>query len=188
LEVHGNIGAVLTVRELRHDDLPALVSYWTKSPEAHLIGMGVELAKLPSYDELFAAIALQLAFPLKEKQSYALAWLIDGVPAGHCNVNQIVFGARANLHLHLWHPSARQSGYGRRLLLKSLPYFFENLGLESLYCEPFAENPAPNKTLASIGFRFVKTYETIPGSINHLQSVNQWALSRDQYLSLCSRA
>jgi RimJ/RimL family protein N-acetyltransferase len=46
---------------------------------------------------------------------------------------------------------------------KSVPYFFEKLKLKVLYCEPYANNPAPNKTLFKIGSNFEKKYRTIPG-------------------------
>jgi RimJ/RimL family protein N-acetyltransferase len=60
------------------------------------------------------------------------------------------------MHLHLWYPDKRIKGMGVQLVKKSLPYFFNNLHLKTLYCEPYALNPAPNKTLPKVGFEFVK--------------------------------
>jgi hypothetical protein len=48
-----------------------------------------------------------------------------------------------------------------------------------LYCEPYALNPAPNKTLEKLGFKFLKTYTTIPGWINFEQEVNLWELKNN---------
>ena len=42
-------------------------------------------------------------------------------------------------------------------------------------------NPAPNKTLARVGFEFVKEYVTVPGSINFEQPVNRWEMTREKY-------
>lgn len=175
---------MLEVREMRLADLPLLLDYWLNSPADHLVAMGVDLAKLPSRGDLETSISSQLSAPIREKQSYALVWLIDGVASGHCNVNQVVFGDRANMHLHLWEATARKRGLGQELLMKSLPFFFENLHLKALYCEPFAKNEAPNRALGKLGFSFVKTYKTIPGNINFEQPVNQWLLMRKHYLEL----
>ena len=63
----------------------------------------------------------------------------------------------------------------------TLPFFFENFKLKKLYCEPYALNAAPNKTLTKAGFNFVKKYSTIPGSISFEQEVNQWEMSYDSF-------
>jgi RimJ/RimL family protein N-acetyltransferase len=66
----------------------------------------------------------------------------------------------------------------------TLPYFFQNFELKNLYCEPYALNPAPNKTLKKIGFQFVKQYVTIPGSLNFEQEVNRWELKFEDFVLL----
>jgi RimJ/RimL family protein N-acetyltransferase len=93
-----------------------------------------------------------------------------------------VFGEQAYMHLHLWNSGFRQKGSGAILVQKSLPYFFENLKLKTLYCEPYTLNPAPNKTLEKIGFELVKTHVTIPGTLNFEQEVHLWKLTRENYL------
>jgi RimJ/RimL family protein N-acetyltransferase len=45
-----------------------------------------------------------------------------------------------------------------------------------LFCEPFADNPAPNKVLPKLGFKFVKRYWTVPGQICPEQEVNLYVL------------
>ncbi|MFY9738664.1 MAG: hypothetical protein WAK11_06355, partial [Candidatus Cybelea sp.] len=49
----------------------------------------------------------------------------------------------------------------------------------SLYCEPYVENPAPNRALLKLGFRFIKRYRTVPGLINFDQEVNQYVIQQD---------
>jgi len=73
------------------------------------------------------------------------------------------------MHLHLWNAASRKKGIGSQLVKMSLKYFFENLKLKRLFCEPYALNPAPNKTLEKTGFDFVKEYITIPGAFNFEQ-------------------
>ncbi len=174
----------LSVRELSADFIPHIVSYWVKSSDDHLLAMGADPKKVPSQDQFSEALNAQLETPYEGKQSYALIWFADGEPIGHSNVNKIQFGKEAFMHLHLWESKTRASGRGRQLVIRSLPFFFENLQLERLFCEPYAKNEAPNRTLASVGFSFEKEYTTIPGSINFEQPVKRWGLHREQYQKL----
>ncbi|MCB9081791.1 MAG: GNAT family N-acetyltransferase [Lewinellaceae bacterium] len=174
------------VREITPADISLIADYWLLSPPAFLQSMGVDLAKLPSREGLTQMLTAQIQAPPAAKKSYALIWEIEGKPAGHSNVNDIVFGQQATMHLHLWQPNSRQKGLGTLLVKQSLPFFFENLQLQVLYCEPYALNPAPNKTLEKVGFTWEKTYRTIPGSLNFEQEVNRWHLRKEQYLALIS--
>jgi RimJ/RimL family protein N-acetyltransferase len=63
----------------------------------------------------------------------------------------------------------------------TLPLFFERLQLKKLYCEPYALNSAPNKSLEKVGFEFIKEYITIPGSLNFEQPVKRWELSYEKF-------
>lgn len=146
--------------------------------------MGVDLAKLPSEKQLREMLMSQMETSLERKQSYALIWEFHGSAIGHCNVNQIEFGKQAFMHLHLWNSEQRQRGLGTHFIKKSLPFFFEKLELDLLYCEPYALNEAPNKTLERLGFQFVKSHTTIPGSLNFEQEVNRWSLTKAQFQSL----
>lgn len=171
----------IAVREMVLSDIPLLVAYWLASDPDHLVGMGVDLDKLPPAASLTKMLSAQIDLPIEEKQSYALIWLFNEFPIGHCNVNTIEFGKQANMHLHIWQSSQRQKGIGIQLVKMSLPYFFENLKLEMLFCEPYALNPAPNKTLERVGFAFEKEYITIPGSLNFEQPVKRWKLIKEKY-------
>jgi RimJ/RimL family protein N-acetyltransferase len=62
----------------------------------------------------------------------------------------------------------------------TLPYFFENYSLEELYCEPYALNPAPNRTLAKVGFKLVRQEVTTPGILNFEQEVNLWKITKKE--------
>lgn len=174
----------LSVREITPADIKPLVNYWFESTDEHLTGMGVDLKKLPSREQLTQALNHQVSLPHAEKMSYGLVWLLDGKPIGHSNVNPFDFGESGRMHLHLWQSGNRQRGIGTALVKKSIPFFFENLKLKVLYCEPYALNPAPNKTIPKVGFEFVKKYVTVPGSINFEQEVNQYKMTREQFLEI----
>jgi len=174
----------LAVRELREEDVAPLTDYWMSAGDDFLTGMGVDLARMPTREEWENMLREQLRTPLEEKKSYCLIWLLAGEPIGHSNVNKIIFGQEAFMHLHLWRKAERQKGLGLTLVKMSLPYFFEKLLLKKIYCEPYALNPAPNKTLEKAGFTFVKTFRGIPGWLNFEQDVNLWELSLEKFRAM----
>ncbi|RYZ20697.1 MAG: N-acetyltransferase [Chitinophagaceae bacterium] len=172
---------MIAVRPLESRDIPLIVRYWTESDAAHLEAMGVDLSKLPQPGQLAAGLERQLSLPLKERMAYCLIWEIDGLPSGHCNTNPTRFGEEAYMHLHLWAGAQRRRGQGLALVQASLPHFFNTLKLQRLYSEPYALNPAPNKTLERAGFVLEKEYITTPGSINFEQPVKRWVLTHEQF-------
>jgi RimJ/RimL family protein N-acetyltransferase len=149
-----------------------------------MVGMGVDLAKIPNEEDLRKMLSAQLTQPYEEKQSYCIIWQLDDKPIGHSNINKIIFGEEAHMHLHLWKPDLRKKGMGTELVKLTIPYFFKNMKLKKLYCEPYALNPAPNKTLEKIGFDFVKEHITIPGYLNFEQPVKLWVMSLEKFNSL----
>ena len=176
--------AQLSVREIRKEDVELIVKYWLKSDPNFLIGMGVDLSKLPSEEALSNMLLEQIETPIEKKPSYALIWEFEGTSVGHSNVNKIEPGNSAYMHLHLWNQMHRRKGMGAQLVHMSLTHFFENLKLNLIYCEPYALNPAPNRTLEKLGFEFEKEHITVPGSINFEQRVNRWKLTREKYYQL----
>ena len=177
---------VLSVRELQKEDIELIAEYWSNADTCHVQSMGCDETKIPKKEEFKTSLNTQLNLPVKEKESYAIIWLLNEKPIGHCNVNTITYGKEAYMHLHIWNSNFRKKGIGVELVKKSLPYFFKNLKLSVIYCEPFTENKAPNKTVEKVGFEFVKEYETVPGAICLNQSVNRWKLTRQkaEYLHL----
>jgi len=171
---------MLSVREIQSPDIDLITDYWLGANPAFLEGMGVDRSKMPSREQWQEMLMAQLGQAYPEKQSYCTIWELDGVAVGHCNVNKIVFGEEAYMHLHMWQPSAREKGLGTAFVQLSLPYFFRNLALQRIYCEPYALNPAPNKTLEKLGFQLLKSVVTTPGWLNFEQAVHVWVLERIQ--------
>src|SRR5512145_2566239 len=97
----------LSVREIQHSDIEPLCDYWFKADPAFLTGMGVDLSKMPARDEWKQMLNEQISQPYEEKQSYCIIWLLNGVPIGHSNINRIIFGEEAYMHLHIWKPGNR---------------------------------------------------------------------------------
>ena len=175
---------VLSVREMQQTDIELISQYWLTSDSIFLEGLGVDINKIPSKEQWIEMLLKQINTPMEEKISYCIIWEFDGKPIGHSNTNPTVFGRDGYMHLHLWEHSVRKKGMGTELVKLTLPYFFENLKLKTLYCQPYALNPAPNKTLQKVGFEFVKEYRTIPGSLNFEQPVKLWELTYEKFKQL----
>lgn len=171
----------IKVREIRVGDLKSISNYWLTRTEKEFLAMGADISKFPSKKQFEQMIRNQIEAPMDKKKSYALIWELDGKAIGHCNVNQLEYGKAAHMHLHLWDSQHRKKGLGSSLVQLSIPFFFKNLKLKTLWCEPYAKNIAPNKTLPKAGFQFIKKYETIPGPINLLQEVHQYKMTKNRF-------
>ena len=172
----------LSVRELQASDIDLIAQYWADADSSFLRSIGVELSKVPAREAFTQTLTTQLNLPLVEKKSFCIIWLLDGKPVGHCNTNPTVFGEYAYMHLHIWNSISRKIGLGEKFIQLTLPYFFENLKLKTLYAEPYALNPAANKALNKVGFEYLRQYVTTPGALNFQQPVKRWELTKEQYL------
>jgi RimJ/RimL family protein N-acetyltransferase len=175
---------VLSVREITHADIPAIVNYWQTASDAHLTGMGVDLRKMPTAEQFTQVLKKNIDTPLQQRISCCVIWEADGQPVGHSNTNPTRFGDEAFMHLHLWNSGTRKKGLGTELVKLTLPYYFNTLKLKRLFCEPYALNPAPNKTIEKLGFEFVKEHITTPGFINFEQPVKRWLMTRERFEQL----
>jgi len=177
----------LSVREIQKEDIDSIIHYWLNSDPAFLEGMGVDLSKIPLRDQWEEMLTEQLKQSYPEKKSYCLIWLLDGKAIGHSNVNKIIFGQKAYMHLHIWEKGVRKKGIGTALVKMGLPLFFKHLQLKKICCEPYALNPAPNKVLDKAGFEFVRTYITTPGFLNFEQPVNLWEFTYERFVSTAGK-
>lgn len=164
----------LTVKEIEHKDVKLIADYWFNADREYLINMGVDIEKLPAKEDFTAMLQTQLTLPYEEKKVYGVIWYANDKPIGHSNINPLEFGNHGYMHLHIWDKQYRNNGFGVDFIKMSLPYYFNNLKLKKVYSQPNAFNPSPNKTLQKAGFKLIKEYITIPGSINFEQAVKLW--------------
>jgi len=161
-------------------DCERMVDYFLNADEAFLEGMGVDPRKLPERQQWIESALLDVERVAHEKDRHYLAWVYDGVPVGHSSINKIKVGEEAFIHLHLWVTGLRKAGLGTEFFAASAAEFMREFELRRLYCEPYAENPAPNRVVQKAGFRFVKRYRTTPGPINFEQDVNRYVLDNPE--------
>jgi RimJ/RimL family protein N-acetyltransferase len=179
---------MLSIRPLQHSDIPLFLKYWFESDEAFLRGMGLDVSKLPTKEQFTGMLEQLLVTPIEQRTSYAVVWLKNEQPIGHSNTNPTTFGEEAKMHLHIWDAAERQKGMGTELVKLSVAHYFEVLQLKTIWCEPYALNPAPNKTLEKAGFEFVKAHVTIPGVFNFEQPVKQWRMTRGRFDALINNS
>ena len=177
----------LSVRKPGKDDFALIVDYFLGADAKFLENMGADITKLPKREEWLTLMEKELDKKVDQQSFFYLIWLANKNPVGHSNINKIVFGEEAFMHLHIWSDDTRRKGIGLQLAKQSIPHYFTIFNLKNLYCEPYANNQAPNNVLLKAGFDFVKKYETIPGWINFLQEVNQWCMSDEKFRSIYSR-
>ena len=162
------------IRLMEPAEIPLMVDYFLKADDLLLDRMGVDPERLPDRAEWIGLVEDDFERPMSERKYLYMVGVMGGKPIGHCNVNKIIFGQEAYMHLHLWDAGNRQTGLGTSMVGQSLPVFCESLELPVVFCEPKADNPAPNRTLAAVGFELVDTYVTTPGWLNYEQTVNRW--------------
>ncbi|NNC82976.1 MAG: GNAT family N-acetyltransferase [Flavobacteriales bacterium] len=166
--------SALRIEPLTAEEVPHVVAYWRESTDQHLIGMGVDLEKLPPPEDIEHMLCRSLETNLEERNSYCLIWHLDGAPIGHCNTNPTLYGDEAFMHLHAWSSAKRGKGFGTEAVRLCAQRFMEDLELKHLYCSPKSDNRAANRVLEKCGFRSVKIHRTVPGSINYEQEVHLW--------------
>ena len=166
----------LIVRPMELVELRIIIDYFHSASAQDLNRMGVDPDRRPAPDEWFQFFKNDRDRPIQKRESLQLLWLKGGELVGFSTADTIAYSERAKMHLHVLSPDNRQKGLGTTGVKLSAAYYFQSLKLKRLYCEPNAFNTGPNRTLQKAGFRFQKTYETIPGRLNFHQPVTQWVL------------
>ena len=172
--------AKLVVREMRLEEADIIVDYFHAASHDFLKSLGVSPAKLPYRDDWEAFYRAEYTRPISRRRAILVLWEIDGEPVGFSTADKIIFGQEAYMHLHILQPEQRRSGYGASFVRETVKIYFSKLNIQQLYCEPYALNAAPNRTLQKAGFKYIKTYETTAGPLNFLQPVNRWLLELDE--------
>jgi RimJ/RimL family protein N-acetyltransferase len=162
------------------DEVGVIIDYFHQSTAAHLAMMGVDPAKLPEPATWLQRYTDEYSKPIESRKTILLIWKANGATVGFSTADKIIYGQEAYMHLHVIRPEQRNRGIGTLCVKESAKSYFESLRLQRLYCQPNAFNVAPHRTLQSAGFKYLKTYETVPGLLNCYQAVTLWVLEKDQ--------
>ena len=159
-------------------DYELMVDYFYDADDDFLHGMGVDRVNLPPKKQWLDALLADHEKPDGQRDRFYLVWIYRGERIGHSSINKIVLGVEAFIHLHMWNAQLRKAGLGTEFVRKSAGFYFQRFNLKKLICEPFAENPAPNRVLEKLRFTFITRYVTIPGPISFEQQVNRFEILR----------
>lgn len=172
------LGGEPLVRPLRLDEVGLRIDYFHDASDEYLLKLGADRALLPSRADWLAYYEEDFARPLAERETYNLAWELDGRLVGFSSTDKIAFGEEAFMHLHIIEAPDRRQGLGTEFVRLSVDEYFRALELKRLFCQPNAYNVAPNRTLQRAGFRYVFTAEMQPSTINFAQPVTRWVVER----------
>ena len=168
----------LVIREMAINEVGLIIDYFHGSTPEHLETLGVDPTRLPTRQDWRERYISEYGRPVQERSTILVIWQLDGVGIGFSTSDKIVYGEQAHMHLHVVDPPSRRSGIGSGCVRETAELYFKTLGLRRLFCEPNAFNVAPNRTLQSVGFKYVKTYNTVPGPLNYHQAVTRWVLEK----------
>lgn len=168
----------LVIREMALTEVDLIIDYFHGSTSEHLETLGVDPTRLPTRQGWRERYAREYGKPVQDRSTLLVIWELDGLAIGFSTSDKIVYGEQANMHLHVVDPQRRRSGIGSACVRETVEFYFTTLELKRLFCEPNAFNVAPNRTLQSVGFKYVKTYTTVPGPLNYHQAVTRWVLEK----------
>jgi RimJ/RimL family protein N-acetyltransferase len=168
----------LAVREMTASEVNVIIDYFQKSTPEHLELLGVDPSRLPNPESWRERLRRESALPIDQRALMLVIWLSDDRPIGFSTSDKITYGEQANMHLHVVDPERRKQGVGTQCVRRSADIYFDRLRLKRLFCEPNAFNVAPNRTLQSAGFKYLKTHMTVPGPLNYHQAVTRWVMER----------
>jgi len=168
----------ITVREMTLSEFEFVIEYFFKATPEFLETLGVDPSRLPAADSWRERFQREQAKPIEQRAWFVVIWLLNDRPLGFSTSDKITYGEQANMHLHVVDPGRRNQGYGVACVRRSADIYFERLKLKRLFCEPYAFNVAPNRTLQKAGFKYLKTHMTVPSAINFRQAVTRWVMER----------
>ena len=165
-------------RPMQLSETEIIIDYFHSASPEYLNTLGVDPSRLLERTQWQAIFEHRFALPIEERNFFGIIWEIEGRAAGWSSVDKVVFGQEAYMHLHVLDPERRGQGNGTFFVRESAKIYFDTLRISRLYCEPYAFNTAPNRTLQAAGFKYVKTHMTVPGPLNFHQPVTRWLLER----------
>lgn len=168
----------LDIREMELGETGMVIDYFYAASVEQLDLMGIDPTRLPTRPVWAGLFRTLYEMPHAERAALLVIWRLDDRPIGFSSCDRIVFGSRAHMHLHVTEPELRGRGLGTACVRRSVDLYFERLQLQQLFCEPNAYNIPPNRALQKAGFRYLKTYKTVPGPMNYRQAVTRWMIER----------
>jgi len=138
-----------------HEDIPAIVEYWTKSPAEFLEFMGVDPRRLGGAEEITARLSQAIRTGDAAQASIALGITLDERFVGYTLLNRYTPEENYS-HWHIIVPELRGKGISTALYPSRIKTYFDMAPIERLVHQTRTRNVAVNRMLD----RFVPIAET----------------------------
>ena len=173
----------LNIRPLDLQDVPLVHDYLQNLSSEDLIRMGIAGDRRPSRQKLLDSYQEELEKTPESQSFFSFVWQVDGEEVGYSTLKDIKYGKSGSIHLHMWNSSSRGQGYGGILFCKTVLAFYERFNVETIICEPKADNPMPNKMLGKIGFQLISSREGASSELSAICTLNRFQIDKDTALS-----
>src|SRR5579871_1894479 len=117
----------IEAREMVAGEIDIVIDYFHSSTPEHLEMLGVDPTRLPPKEVWKDRFRQLLATPIEARSGFHVTWLADNRVVGFSSCDKIVFGDRANMHLHVTQPEHRKRGVGTQCVLQTVEIYFRTL-------------------------------------------------------------
>jgi len=149
-------GGVAGLRDLRPEDIPAIVEYWLKSPPEFLAFMGVDRERLGGEADITKRLSVAIRTGEENQKNIALAITLDERVAGYTLLNR--YSEEVNYsHWHIISPELRGKGISTVLYPLRIKTYFDAAPISRLIHQTRTRNVAVNRMLD----KFVPVAETV---------------------------
>ena len=143
------------LQELTAADLPAIVEYWTRSPDDFLAAMRVDRARLGTADQIHARFENAIPTGDANQPHMALAITLEGSLIGYTLLNR--YSEEVNYsHWHIIRPGWRAQGLSTALYPHRIKAYFDLAPIRQLIHQTRTSNIGMNRVLD----KFVPVSET----------------------------
>src|SRR5258708_1597597 len=94
----------LSVRAMTISEVSLIIDYFHSATPEHLEMLGVDPTRVPGRSAWHERFQRELELPVIERSILPVIWLMNDQPIGFSTSDKIVFGERANMHLHIVEP------------------------------------------------------------------------------------
>jgi hypothetical protein len=145
------------LRDMTLSDVPRFVRYWYRSSDSFLRGMGVDPRRMKPESEFEQRLKEQIQQNLGTATS-KLALLtidLDGEAVGSHSLGDLVEGASAVFHAHVWEPEARGIGLCTYTYPLAAQIFMDRFGLNELIFKTPSLNTGANRIKQKLGIECI---------------------------------
>lgn len=185
-KVYGSVQVgkrVFTLRDLREDDIEAIVCYWHDSEPEYLESLGVDLNKLKNRDATAAVFRASLKGQRGRYDRATLVFAHDDKAVGYTNINY-KDGGVAYAHVHVIYPEYRNIGFVSKLFETGVRVFLTEFPTNELRFQTNAVNRRINRYLEKLGMSIWQTeYVANPDGMARPGTYHLYIVDRQRFVA-----